>query len=477
MTDTRLSAGYGRPLPSHRAWKAVLAFIKAPTTVLILGGLLLPNLLSLATLGDFIDIGFPPRTAAIILYACLAVLARRIPFALTVVLFLGVLAFDMIRTLSLMFGLAPSELMAALDQARRINFFASPLYFALISAVVTTTGATLFCLSRREKLAKANIYVLVGATMLIAGLDFVTNVSPHYQFGSMFGRNVPVSSAAEVSGFSTTAGTNGRNVVVVIVESLGYMLDPKARERIAAPLYDPEIAKDYVLTAGHTVYYGSTTSGEMRELCDTRTFYSDYVYKHGQSCLPDVLDKRGYTSLAFHAFAGGMFERKDWYPKVGFNKEMFGDQIVKRTKRVCGSAFKGACDADMAPVIEDASLHAAKSGKPRFIYWLTLNTHIPVAPGEALTNFHCSRDDNGFGQTTVCRMAQLWHDVFRVVKNVALDPAVGPADILVVGDHAPPLWSKRGRAQFAAGEVAWYRLKPRDGVVAADLNSAQSAPN
>jgi hypothetical protein len=31
----------------------------------------------------------------------------------------------------------------------------------------------------------------------------------------------------------------------------------------------------------------------------------------------------------------------------------------------------------------------------------------------------------------------------------------------VVGDHAPPLWSKRGRAQFAPGQVAWYRLKPR----------------
>ena len=477
MTDAPMPAGYGRPLPILRAWKAFVAFLKAPTTVLIAGGLLLPNLLSLATLGSFIDIGFPPRTAAIVLYACLAILARRIPFALTVVLFLGVLTFDMVGTISLMFGLAPSELLAALDQARRIHFFASPLYFALISAVVMTTGATLFCLSRREKLAKANIFVLFGAMILFAGLDFVTNVSAHYEFGSMFGRNEPVASAAEVSGFNTTAGTGGRNVVVVIVEGLGYLLNSTARQRIAAPLYDPAIAKDYVLTAGHTVYYGSTTSGEMRELCDTRTFYTDYVYKHGQSCLPDVLDRRGYTSIAVHAFAGGMFERKDWYPKVGFEKELFSHDLVKRTKRVCGSAFRGACDADLAPVIVDASRTAAKSGKPRFIYWLTLNTHIPVAPGEALTNFNCGREDNGFGQPMVCRMAELWHDVFKVVKNVALDPSVGPADILIVGDHAPPLWSKRGRAQFAAGQVAWYRLRPRDGVFTAKLKSAESAQN
>jgi hypothetical protein len=48
-----------------------------------------------------------------------------------------------------------------------------------------------------------------------------------------------------------------------------------------------------------------------------------------------------------------------------------------------------------------------------------------------------------------------------VVAKIAHDPAVGPADILVVGDHAPPLWSKRGRAEFAPGQVAWYRLQPR----------------
>ena len=74
-------------------------------------------------------------------------------------------------------------------------------------------------------------------------------------------------------------------------------------------------------------------------------------------------------------------------------------------------------------------------------------------------------------------MAELWHDVFRVVKKVALDPSVGPADILIVGDHAPPLWSKRGRAQFADGQVAWYRLKPREGVFTANLKSAENAKN
>lgn len=477
MTDAPLSAGYGRPPALRRAREAFAAFLTAPTTLLIAGGALLPNLLSLATLGSFIDVGLPPRTAAIFLYATLAIVARRIPFVLTVVLFLGALSFDLIRTISMMFRLAPTELILALNLASRIDIFASPLYTALIAALVATTAASLYCLKQRARLLQANISVLFGLALTFAALDYATNHQFNYQFGSVFGKNAPMSSATEISGFRTEAGTGERNVVVVMVEGLGYLNDPEARQRIAAPLYDPEIARDYVLTEGKLVYFGSTTNGEMRELCNTRTFYSDYVYEHGNSCLPEILDKRGYTSIALHAFTGEMFERQDWYPKVGFKKELFGEQLLKRTGRICGSAWYGACDADLAPVIVDASRQAAGSGKPRFIYWLTLNTHIPVAPGQARTDFDCESEQNGFGHGTVCRMAELWHDVFRVVKTIALDPAVGPADILVVGDHGPPMWSKRGRAQFAEGQVAWYRLKPRDGVTTANLNSGDRARN
>jgi Sulfatase len=448
------------------AWQWYLWPLRSPNALLLAGGLLLPNLLSLVTLTSLIDIGLPPRSEVITLYATLALLARRIPFALTAVLFLCLLSFDMVRTLSLMFGVAPTELMAALDQARRIHLFASPLYLSLIGTVLVMTLASLACLSRRSMLARGNAFLLFVLALVFGMLDYATNVSAHYQYGSMLGRGKPVESAAEVSGFSAAAGARGNNVVVVIVESFGYLLDPAARQRIVAPIYDPTVTQDYEVTAGHTVYYGSTTSAEMRELCNTRTFYVDYVPEHGYSCLPILLDRRGYTSIAVHAFSGGMFEREEWYPMIGFDKVLFGNALAKTTNRLCGSAFLGACDADLGPVITAASRKAAEAGKPRFIYWLTLNTHVPVAPGEALTDFQCGRDGNGFGRPTVCRMAELWHDVFNVVARIARDPTVGPADILVVGDHAPPLWSKRGRAQFAPGQVAWYRLKPRRDMLA-----------
>ncbi|MBR0817177.1 sulfatase-like hydrolase/transferase [Bradyrhizobium liaoningense] len=421
----------------------------------------MPNLVSLATMTSLVDIGLPPRSVAIALYASIAILARRIPFILTVTLFLAALSFDVVQTLSLMFGLAVSDLTAAVDHAKRINFFASPLYLALIATLVITTVATLACLRSRTTLVKANIPVLFFLAQAFGVLDYVSNASPHYHFGSTMGRNEPVHSAAEVSGFRQAAGIEGNNVVLVIVEGLGYLQDQNARARIAEPLYDQSLRRDYIVTSGKTVYFGSTTSGEMRELCNTRTFYTEYVQSDTGACLPDLLAAQGYRNIAVHGFAGGMFERERWYPTIGFDQELFREELVKTTHRVCGSAFAGACDADLAPVISAVSREAGKQGKPRFIYWLTLNTHIPVAPGQALTDFHCGIDGGAFGRPKVCRMAELWHDVFAVVAKIARDPAVAPADILVVGDHAPPFWSRHDRAQFEPGQVAWYRLQPR----------------
>lgn len=434
-------------------------FRVSPSTVrLLLAGLFLPNALSLATLVSVLDIGLPPRASATLLYGVVALCARRLPPKVTWPLFAAVLAFDLVWTISLMFGLAPTELLVAVEHARRIHLFASPFYVGLIVAIGVTSIASLMLLARRHDLARGNPHLLFAAVVLVAGMDILSNTSAHFRFNALFGRSQPVVSAATASGFNAAAGTAGRNVVVVVVESLGYLIDAAARERIAAPLAAAAITDRYVVTSGHSGYFGSTTAGEMRELCDTRAPYLEFAAASGTQCLPSRLRSAGYTTLAVHSFSSEMFERRDWYPQIGFSRTMFGEELLTRLQRRCGSAFRSVCDADLAPLI---AREAKKTSGPRFIYWLTLNTHIPVAPNEALTDFGCDSDRNGFGVARVCRMAELWHDLFASVATLALDPAIAPADILIVGDHAPPLWSKRGRNQFLPGQVAWYRLAPR----------------
>ncbi|HET7805815.1 MAG TPA: sulfatase-like hydrolase/transferase [Pseudolabrys sp.] len=443
----------------------------SPTAVIFAAGLILPNLLSIATLGSLLDVSLPPRTVTIMAYATLAICARRIPYALTVILFLGILAFDIVWTISISFGLAPNELVTALHQAEQVHLFESPLYAVLIGVLVATSAATLWLLYRRETLLRANIVALFLAGLVFTGVDFVSNVSPHYQFGALLGRNVPVQSAAAKSGFNTVAGTNGHNVILVIVESLGYLADPTARRQVDSPLFEPQVADKYRITTGSVIYYGSTTSGEMRELCDTREPYTDFTRTSGSSCLPAQLRLRGYATMAVHAFSYNMFERGEWYPVIGFDKKLFGEELVKVTPRLCGNAFRGVCDADLPPIIAQES---AFSKKPKFIYWLTLNTHVPVVPDQALADFGCEENAGLFNHVRVCEMAELWHDVFAGVSKLALDPSIGPAEILVVGDHSPPMWSRRARAQFEPGLVPWYRLTPHDGAMAS--NKSEQAP-
>lgn len=452
-----------RPLGAAAPMSRRYFNLSADTVRLLLCGSLLPNALSLATLLSVIDIGLPPRSAVIILYGIVALCARRLPFGLTCLLFAAVLAFDLVWTISLMFGLAPDELMAALEHVRRVNLLASPLYVGLIVAIGCTTIISLQLMSQRTSLVRGNAYVLFVAVLLMCGVDAISNTSAHFRFNAMFGHDQPVVSAADLSGFRAVAGANGRNVVLVMVESLGYVKDPESRQRIASPLSDPRIVDKYVVTSGRAGYFGATTAGEMRELCDTRTPYKEVAVTSGADCLPSKLRHLGYTTLAFHGFSSEMFSRRDWYPDIGFSKTIFGEDLGPRTKRMCGDAFRGVCDADLPPLI---AKHVASTNAPHFIYWLTLNTHIPVPPGDALTNFNCEKGQNVFITPRVCRMAELWHDVFASVAQLALDPAIGPAEILVVGDHAPPLWSKRGRGQFEPGQVAWYRLTPRDGKTA-----------
>ena len=465
--------------PVWRGWTALralprrislLPILRSPTFLTVLAGVLLPNLLSLATLVSFIDVGLPPRTDCILLYAALAMCARLLPFLVTAVLYIAILAFDIVWTLSVSFGLRPHDLVTAIDQAQRIRVLSSPLYVALICVMAATTLSALYVLSRRHVLLRGNLVILFGAGLTLASIDFVSNADAHYNFGAIFGAHVPVTSAAKASGFNKVAGVNGRNVVMVIVESLGNLNDKKARARIVAPIYDPRITAKYDISYGRIVYYGSTTSAEMRELCDTRAPYAELTRNYGNSCLPERLQMRGYATTAVHGFYSGLFERNLWYPRIGFEHMNFGEALMPSLPRRCGNAFRGVCDADLPPLIEQV---AAKTKRPDFIYWLTLNTHIPVVPGDALTHFNCEKEDHGFGVAQVCRMAELWHDVFSSVAQMALDPAIGAAEILVVGDHAPPLWSKRGRGEFEPGIVPWYRLTPRVDVVASAIDRTE----
>jgi hypothetical protein len=429
-----------------------------PTLFLCIAGIVLPNALSLGALAA--GIGSPPRTAAIIGYATVAVIARIVPAPVTIVLFVGTAAYDAVATIALLFNLAPSEIMLALHLSADLKLFASPLYVAMISGLTVLLGVNIAVLTlKRDVLRRGNPAVMMGLALAFAAADFATNTSAHYQFGTLYSSGKPMESAAETSGFrEAVLGGSQRNVLMIVVEALGQFADPWRQGVLLQPFNDLELLKRYTVTTGSTTYYGSTTAAEMRELCNTRESYETVLEGKTYTCLPHQMEERGYKTTSLHNFTGNFFQRKDWYPRLGFETQLFRDDVAAYSTHQCGGPFRGPCDVDMVPFI-GKQLREAK--KPSFFYWMTLSTHVPIAPHEGSPRLNCTRQGGPIGQVEVCYMTEMWMDVFESIARMTAD--IPPTEILLVGDHAPPLWSKAGRRLFTPGQVTWVRLTPKAG--------------
>jgi hypothetical protein len=377
--------------------------------------------------------------------------------AITVVLYLAVAVYDAVSTIALLFNLAPSEIGLALHLSSELDLFASPLYIALGAGLVGIGVLNIALLVRgRRSMQGANALAMMGIAVACAAVDFATNTSPHYQFGTLYAAGKPMESAADTSGFRPAALAAKGNVVLVMVEALGHFDDPARQNILLSPFADPALNRRYQVTNGSTTYYGSTTAGEMRELCDSREPYQALIEGATIACLPARMAARGYKTIGMHNFTGAFFDRTAWYPKLGLDTLLFAPDFAQLTRRRCGGPFRGPCDVDVVPVIRD---RLSDAGKPTFLYWMTLSTHVPIAPHEGTPRLGCDNGGGRIGHVEVCHMTEMWIDLFDRIAKLALERP--GTEIMLVGDHAPPLWSKAGRRLFTAGQVTWVRLTPR----------------
>jgi len=251
------------------------------------------------------------------------------------------------------------------------------------------------------------------------------------------------------------------HVVLVVVESYGQLLDAAAASALAAPYSRAELKSRYRMETGVVPFQGGTVSGELRELCGVTGDASTVPVPDNASsaCLPILLSKRGYRSTAIHGYVGEMFGRNAWYPKLGFTESLFLRDLNKHPKlHDCDGFFAGACDSDVARFIQ--SILVAHRDHPQFVYWLTLNSHLPVPPSINVgQDLDCSA--NGISDRDVCVWAQLIFNVNDAIAKIASDPAIGPTEFIVVGDHGPPFWRATRRSLFSQTNVPYFHLVPR----------------
>jgi phosphoglycerol transferase MdoB-like AlkP superfamily enzyme len=179
-------------------------------------------------------------------------------------------------------------------------------------------------------------------------------------------------------------------------------------------------------------------------------------------CLPKILRSRGFETLSFHGNTEALFERSRWYPDLGFDLSYFAENLGLKgggARPECGVLIRGICDSEMARLVQR---ELKRSGtRPKFVYWLTLSSHLPVDAVLARdSEFDCATSATLKDEPGPCGLERILHRVHQQIARVALDPELPPTRFIVVGDHAPPFLEVAERVLYSADRVPYADLVP-----------------
>lgn len=258
----------------------------------------------------------------------------------------------------------------------------------------------------------------------------------------------------EFDRYLPSAVISGRSVLYVIVESLGVHQNAAVRDWLRQQLYPTSMVESYDLSVDTIVALGGTTSGEMRRLCGLQGAYRLLTVESGAACLPRALGDAGWSTVGLHGFSAKMFGRREWWPLIGLKDIRFAEQLTEETHRQCGAAFRGVCDEDLIA----AAVRATDTPRT-FVYALTLNSHLPVAPIDIPDDLAsvCAQADVG---KSVCTLLAYPGITLRAVARQLSARATKPF-VILVGDHSPPFFDRHSRGQFLHDRVPLFALTPK----------------
>jgi len=241
-------------------------------------------------------------------------------------------------------------------------------------------------------------------------------------------------------------------IVLVVFESLSVMNSNLVQENWQQPF--KRLENRYTLESGTLDWSGATFRGEVRELCWSS---KDGVLADTLPlALPTVMKGLGYESSSFHGFYKTMFDRDRLYPILGFDHSVFLDEMRKDGDvPLTGTLFHGAQDAYVASLVHREILRPGK----RFVYWLTLSSHVPVnipfakqiaTPDELAAA--PSLPPAIWGYTVICRKT------LDSIADIAADESLTNCDFIIVGDHSLPLSNSTLRKYYFPNRIPYLIL-------------------
>ena len=411
-------------------------------------------------------VGAPPRYFEIAVGGIIGLIVKRMPRVVQFVAFTGIMIYSILSFVAGLFNLNMSSLVYSLQFFAEIKTSNSVEYIAAIVVILIILLSSWFLLKRDINFAKP-FHILLGGALIfgLAGADFAMgqNMRGHYFREAPAGANFE--SATQETGFASRADAK-RHLVLIMVESLGVPNDNKAMSDKLFAYYDNSaIQARYDVSRGTSLYYNSTTAGEFREMCGKWGDYYELLDPADaakMNCLPARLAAKGYATHAMHSFQGAFFKRDKWYPNIGFQQREFWPELQAKGAEWCGGVFAGACDRQIPELLAE-NLKNAK--QPTFLYWLTLNSHLPVPPGLNLNVDNCQTVSAKLAKDfpMICRQFAIFDAIDKALVAEITASDFPEADILIVGDHMPPYYDRHHRSQFDAERVPWLYLRHKAG--------------
>jgi hypothetical protein len=424
----------------------------------VLYWLLMPN----ATIILMWLVGGPPMTRELAIFAVLALAVAQASSLVAKRLMLAIMIVELnYYYVCTMFNLSPGNWAMLPGFLREVQPFRSPEY---LLAALLFLGFSVCALIKAPRVPRFGqpLSYLFGSAAIIALVvaDYQATAATR---GSYRAEPLPgdpyTSVAAEVG--VTRPDEQSPNLVLVMVEALGVPLDPTGRSLFDATWHSSRWLARYDVSRGSVPFYGATTNGELRELCNQWGHYSDFDFA-AVECLPERYARAGYQTVAYHGFAKLMFDRDHWFPQMGFQRLSFGEDLLEQGLPVCPGVFPGACDEAIADTISERLKGA---NKRQFIYWITLNSHLPVLKSRTLGTERCQLGSGDWAAENpqVCRLFLVHQHLADAITDLAMDPDLPPTDFIIVGDHAPPFFDRNSRQMFDNANVPWLYLRFRVG--------------
>lgn len=350
--------------------------------------------------------------------------------------------------------LRTSQYLGELDVIR------SPEYIVAGLVVVASFVAALYFGSRTPAFTSRGQFLMALAGVgLLVNLDTVATAGTRGSYKAEAPAGTPIDSAVLQTGIDPQS-LKSRNLVIVMVESWGVPSNP-LDQKIKAQTWQPERwSAKYAVTSGSSLYYGSTTNAEIRELCGAWADHNSFDFARSD-CLPERFKGAGFGTFALHTFDGTFFDRTSWYPMIGFDQIAFDRTLIARGARHCDAVFAGACDHDVPRQI--GALLRSSPRERNLVYWLTVNSHLPVDANPSLGTDKCNLGTEEWRREfpMLCRSYQVQKVTADALTDEIMSADFPEADILIIGDHMPPFFQRAIRSRFDSGRVPYFYLRNR----------------